>query len=145
MTRKFFNLTSLSLVLFGVLLLVAAPNLCAQPAAPAAPVIGLTAVPYPTPSQYVTPTELIFTLTMTDTTDGATIVFNVTGPNGQVTSGSISAPNFSSTPYGTVTVTVPLNATSGYTATAYAYIPQNNSTCPVTPPSANSATTTASF
>jgi hypothetical protein len=155
MTRKFFRVTSLSLLLLGVLMLTASSSLFAQcpcnlppnppPPAPNAPVITITAVPYPTPGQYTQPTELIFTLTMTDSTVGATIDFHVMGPNGVVTSGYISAPNSTSTPHGSVTVTVPINATSGYTATAYAYIPANITSCPTTPQSPNSATTVQNF
>ncbi|MGD0831917.1 MAG: hypothetical protein ABR907_13295 [Terracidiphilus sp.] len=155
MTRNSFRLAVFSLALLGVLMLATSSSLFAQcpctlppnpaPPAPAAPVISLSAVPYPTPSQYVQPTELIFTITLTDSTNGATIAYNVTGPNGAVASGSISAPNSSSQPHGTVTVTVPINATSGYTATAYAYIPANTTSCPTTPASPDSSTTTQSF
>jgi hypothetical protein len=150
MTRKLFTLTMLSLAVCGILILAAPPTLHAQsaPPPPNAPTISLSATPQPPPPYGPNnpgPTSLIFSVKFTDSTDGATIVYNVTGPNGPVASGTISAPSFSSTPSGTVSVQVPINATSGYTATAYAYIPANNSTCPPTPPSGNSPTTTQYF
>lgn len=148
MTRKFFCRLTLSLALFGVFMLAATPNLNAQsaPPAPATPSIGLSAAPYPTPGPYTQPTEIIFTLTLSDSTNGATICYNVTNSSGSiVASGCIAAPNFTSTAHGSASVATPINATSGYTATAYAYIPVNPTACPPTPASGNSSTTTVNF
>lgn len=151
MSCKIFRFATLALFLMGTLLFTATSTLRAQsaPPAPAAPAISVSATPEPPPpyNQYNPgPTSLLFTITLTDSTDGSTVAFNMTNPSGgTIASGAIAAPNTTSTPHGSVSVTVPINATSGYTATAYAYIPANTSVCPPTPQSPNSATTTESF
>ncbi|MGD0801354.1 MAG: hypothetical protein ABR906_08570 [Terracidiphilus sp.] len=151
MTSKSLRLVVFSMALLGVLMLAATPNLHAQtaPPAPAAPTISVSATPEPPPpySQYNPgPTTIVFTLTFADATDGATIFFTVTSSNGgALGSGTIAAPSPSTTAHGTASYSVPVNQTSGYTVSAYAQIPANNSTCPPTPASPDSSTTTTSF
>jgi hypothetical protein len=151
MSRNLFRFATPALLLFGVLLITAAPKLKAQsaPPAPAAPAITMTETPEPPPPYNQNnpgPTSLVFTFSLTDSTDDATIVFSATGPSGNtVASATIAAPNSTSTPRGSVSVTVPISSTSGYSASAYAYIPANNSLCPPTPQSPNSGTSTQNF
>jgi len=150
MIRKFFSLSALSVALLGTLMLASTSNLSAQtaPAAPSAPSIGVTGYPYPTPSQYAQPTSIVFTVTLSDTTDGATIYYTVTNNSGStVAQGSFSAPSFSTTANGTLTFSVPINQTGSiiYTVKAYAQIPVNPSTCPPSPASLDSATSSYTF
>jgi hypothetical protein len=155
MTRKFFSLTTLSAALLGLLILVSTPYLNAQccslpsapvPATPNAPTVtGITGTPYPPNAP---PTTLTFTVSLSDSTPGASIFYSYTSSSGGISgSGTIAAPSSTQTASGSFSLTVTIAQADDITFTlkAYAQIPANPSACPPVPASADSATTTANF
>ena len=159
MTRKSFNLATLSMALFGVCMLVATPSLRAQtaPAAPAAPSISCTGTPvFPSNNpQLGPPVSFNVVCSISDATPGATIYFWAPEPTGSgvlswSSSCTISAPSSTTTASGTCSVgsfTAAWfeNQKSPSYVYAYAYIPANAKFCPPEPASANSATTTGGY
>ncbi|MFZ1087148.1 MAG: hypothetical protein WAN35_19465 [Terracidiphilus sp.] len=146
MTRRF---TLLTIALLAVLMLTLTPTLVAQntQAAPAAPTISIMNAQQCSPvPPYYYPACIVFTITISDATPGATIVYNILGGNSELASGTITAPNSTTDATSTFTVSVPYPYYNGNAqAEAYAYMPANNSVCPSLLKSPNSATTSTSL